>query len=495
MAPRVSALLLAATALAACSPSDSVSPEIGERRSSLTATERLERAEGIRDAAALAGLHNGLLLAGIAEAETGLAHCWSEATWACQGPNSVDCNGGPLISGAADGPCDILQGGLGMFQFDAGTHSETLDREGDRILTIEGSTLAAIDFVANMVIQSRYLENIETRADAIAWMNTVRPWNAGWDLWIKTVTHYYNGCNPDWCSVYDDRYDGYSAAGVRMLTQMGAETWFTRTPSCLPIAAGAESTVIDDENPCFGAGGDPRFWRNEPAGYGDDLLWTTATDEAEVANYALWGLFFEAAGDYELEVFIDGIYAESIQADYAIEHAAGTETVVIDQTQSQGFVSLGIFSFEADQRYVVSIGDNTGEASWEERSLVVDGLRVTRVQSGDPGAGGAGSGGAGSGGSGSGGADSGGADSGGDGLGSGDGSDGGDTSSRHYPGAILGSRFAPGSAGDDGCAVRAPRPGSPGEAAWAGLSAFVAGALALGRRARRRRSRGAKRDA
>jgi hypothetical protein len=400
-----------------------------------------------------------------------------------------------MISGAADGPCDILEGGLGMFQFDAGTHSETLDREGDRILTIEGSTLAAIDFVANMVIKSRYLDNIETRAEAIVWMNTVRPWNAGWDLWIKTVTHYYNGCNPDWCSVYADRYDGYSAAGVRMLYQMGAETWFARAPGCVPIASGAEQVVIDDENACFGAGGDPRFWRNEPAGYGDNLLWTTATDETDVANYAIWGLFYEAAGDYELEVFIDGIYAESTQADYVIEHATGTATVVIDQTQSQDFVSLGIFSFEADQRYLVSIGDNTGEASWEERSLVVDGLRVTRVQSGDPGPGGSGSGGAGSGGAASGGATSGGAASGGDGLGTGDASIEADASWHRYPGAILGSRFAPGSAGDGGCAVRAPRPGSSGEARWARLIAFIAGALVLGRRARHRRSQGAKREA
>ena len=505
--------MAATTCSSACSVSDAPShgPDVGERRSNLSAAQRLERAEGIREAAALAGLYNGLLLAGIAEAETGLAHCWSEATWACQGPSSVDCAGGPLISGAGDGPCDILEGGLGLFQFDAGTHSDTLNREGDRILTIEGSTLAAIDFVVNMVIGSRYLSNISTRNDAIAWMNTVRPWNAGWDLWIKTVTHYYNGCNPDWCNVYQDRYDSYSDAGIRMLTQMGAETWFARAPGCVPMPADVDSRVIDDEDACFGAGGHPLFWRSEDAGYGDDLLWTTATDETETANYAIWGLSFEAGGDYELEVFIDGIYAESVQADYDLEHADGDERVVIDQTQHQGFVSLGVFSFDANQRYLVSIGDDTGEPAWEERGLVVDALRVTRRSGGDPGGGG--TGGSGNGGSGNGGSENGGSENGGaggtggsenggsngpaDGGEPSDGDGGGDHSSvngddeRRYPGAIMGSHFAPETSDEGGCAVQSP--GAPG-ALGAGVAGWATlGLLAMLSASRRRRYRSVRR--
>ena len=476
--------MLTVTCFAACSPETATPPDVGQRRSNLSAAKRLERAEGIRDAAALAGLHNGLLLAGIAEAETGLAHCWSEATWACQGPASVDCDGGPLISGAGDGPCEILQGGLGLFQFDAGTHSETLAREGDRILTIEGSTLAAIDFVSEMVIRSRYIENVDTRDEAIAWMNTVRPWSSGWDLWIKTVTHYYNGCNPDWCDVYEDRYDGYSAAGERMLIQMGAETWFARAPGCVPISAAAEPTIIDDEDACFGAGGDPMFWRNEPAGFGDDLLWTTATDEAKTANYAIWGLSFDAAGDYELEVFIDGVYAESVQADYDIEHAGASQSVVVDQTQSLGFVSLGIFYFEADQRYMVRIGDDTGEPSWQERALVVDALRVTLVERDDPGSGAAGSGAAGSGGAGSGGTGSGGAGSGGTGSDDAFAGAGGRDDERRYPGAVLGSRFASDPSDEGGCAIRAPGASRDRAAPWAALGALALGMLAAARRRR-----------
>ena len=76
------------------------------------------------------GPDNAALLAGIGEVETNFAHCWSEATWACQGPASASCGGGPVIAGASDGPCSAQQGGLGMFQFDSGTFSQTLATYG-----------------------------------------------------------------------------------------------------------------------------------------------------------------------------------------------------------------------------------------------------------------------------------------------------------------------------------------------------------------------------
>ena len=80
----------------------------------LTAAQRKARMELIRDSAAEMGVHNAALLAGIAVSETNFAHCWSEATWACQGPASPSCDGGPVIAGAADGPCAQQQGGLGI---------------------------------------------------------------------------------------------------------------------------------------------------------------------------------------------------------------------------------------------------------------------------------------------------------------------------------------------------------------------------------------------
>jgi hypothetical protein len=168
------------------------------------------RYAAIRNAASARGMRNAYLLAGIANDETNLAHCWSEATWACQGPPSPDCGGGPVIAGAADGPCSIQQGGLGMFQFDAGTFSDTLARYGNDVLTIDGQIRNAIDYATWMVKISVYTTNAETDDKARAWINNYDPNNAALrDQWISTVVRYYNGCQPSW-SCWGPRYQTYS---------------------------------------------------------------------------------------------------------------------------------------------------------------------------------------------------------------------------------------------------------------------------------------------
>lgn len=179
--------------------------------SQLTSGQKAPRYARIRDAARARGIANtGYLLAGIANDETGLAQCWSEATWACQGPSSPDCGGGPVIAGAADGPCYAQQGGLGMFQFDAGTYSETINRYSADVLTVAGQTSHAIDYAVWMVKVSVYTTNAETDAKALAWIQNFDLGNAALrDQWIKTVVRYYNGCQPGW-SCWSSRYQTYS---------------------------------------------------------------------------------------------------------------------------------------------------------------------------------------------------------------------------------------------------------------------------------------------
>lgn len=220
---------LGATLLTACAAPTGEDPDedidtVEDLGSSLTSSQRRERAGRIRDAAAGEGLiGSGWLLAGIADAETQMAHCWYELTWACQGPYSADC-GGPVVAGAGDGPCYLQEGGLGMFQFDAGTFSDTLAREGNRILSIAGNTQAGVDFVVNMVINSVYIGGVSNRAQAIAWMNGVTPTNSRFHPWIQTVTHYYNGCRPSF-SCYSQRYGHYRDNARGVYYEMGASFW------------------------------------------------------------------------------------------------------------------------------------------------------------------------------------------------------------------------------------------------------------------------------
>jgi hypothetical protein len=207
------------------SDEDAIDPaDLATKGSALSAAQRVQRAGQIRDAAFAAGMTEGYLLAGIADSETGMSQCWSELTWACQGPASADCGGGPVVAGAGDGPCADRQGGLGMFQFDAGTYDQTLAREGDRILSIAGNTQAAVDFVVAMVIRSVYISGVDTREQAIAWMNGVRVGNDRWDAWITTVTHYYNGCTPS-ASCFSSRYARYRDHTANIMNEMGASFW------------------------------------------------------------------------------------------------------------------------------------------------------------------------------------------------------------------------------------------------------------------------------
>jgi uncharacterized protein (TIGR03382 family) len=199
--------------------------EVGATAEGLTAAQRRERAGDIRDAAAARGLTQGWLFAGIADAETTMSHCWSELTWACQGPTSPDCGGGPIVAGAADGPCSDRQGGLGMFQFDAGTYDQTLAREGERILTISGNTDAAVDFVIDMVIRSDFVAGVSTASEAIAWMNGVsRTDDVALDAWASTVTRYYNGC-PTTGSCWSERFARYRRIASSVHDEMGATFW------------------------------------------------------------------------------------------------------------------------------------------------------------------------------------------------------------------------------------------------------------------------------
>jgi len=200
---------------AGCAPSEpDDDPEGATDRDdadALSAAQKQPRYERIRAAAREDGIpQNGYLLAGIANDETGLAMCWSEATWACQGPGSPDCGGGPVIAGSADGPCSDQQGGLGMFQFDAGTYGQTLAAYGNDVLTVEGQIRSAVDYVVHMVKVSDYTTNAETDEKALAWLNAFDPNNPTLrDQWIKTVVRYYNGCQPGW-GCWSSRYQTYS---------------------------------------------------------------------------------------------------------------------------------------------------------------------------------------------------------------------------------------------------------------------------------------------
>ena len=336
--------------------------------SELTAEVRRERYRLIRDSAAEMGLYNAALMAGIAISETALAHCQSEATYACQGPASPSCGGGPIIAGAADGPCGDMQGGLGMFQFDAGTYAQTLATYGDSILTIEGNTAQAVSFVAERVQQN--IMGVDDWLGAVGWMNSVPMQGSEPRMqeWASFIVCRYNGCCTTTSATCQMRAAGYRDNAIEAFDEMGAGFWRTET-RCAELPEGG---VIDQRSECYLAAGDPRYWHREAGGYDDDREWTGTTNAATAGNFAQWIIRANRAGMYSIEVHLDGgEHGQSKTATYVIRHAGVVDEIVVDQSAMSGWVSLGDFEFSGEGDEHVMLADNTGEQGFLKRTLKV----------------------------------------------------------------------------------------------------------------------------
>lgn len=337
----------------------------------LSSELRLERATRIRDSAKLVGMTNAVLLAGIGQVETGFAHCWSEATWACQGPHSSSCDG-PVIAGSADGPCSAEQGGLGMFQFDAGTFDDTIATYGASIVTMEGNVEAVVPFLITRAIES--VPGVDTEAEALAWMNSI-PIDADDSLfqeWIYFVSWRYNGCKG--CTSQQAKYrDGT----LLLQEERGAAFWDVSELDDDCASVPAAGRIIEEDDHCYGEEGDSDYWRTEAAGHGGGLMWTVATDSETPSNQATWRLRFDVPGRYELIVFTDdGEFGGSGRATYEVSHAGVTDAIMIDQSSATGWHSLGLFEFDDAEDQHVRLSDNTGEPGVEGMRLMFDALRV-----------------------------------------------------------------------------------------------------------------------
>jgi hypothetical protein len=372
------AAALGSTSIAFAESNSSDDPSWSPGPVTLTAAQRKARAEIIRDTAAAEGMTNAALLAGIGEVETNFAHCWSEATWACQGPVSASCNGGPVIAGAADGPCSYQQGGLGMFQFDAGTYSQTIATYGPVIVTLQGNVDAVIPFLVTRAIQS--VDGVNTEAEALAWMNSIKIQDGDpqYEKWLYFVAWRYNGCMG--CTTQINKYRNGTN---KLRDEFGPDFWNPNAQPavCAPVTAG-EPRVIDDGDGCFSKAGSPTSWWASDKG-ADGACWFTYTnDDPQPANDATWRLEFESDGRYLVEVYTDASVAKTQRARYTVTHVGGTTEVVIDQSATTGYQSLGEFDFVAGAPASVHLGDNTGEVyvSTAKIEIMFDAMRVTHVE-------------------------------------------------------------------------------------------------------------------
>jgi len=287
-----------------------------------------------------------------------------------------------VIAGAGDGPCNLLQGGLGIFQFDGGTFDQTLARDGVEILTIEGNVAHVIPFVTNMVIRSMFIDGVDTEVQALDWMNQVpiQPGDARYEAWISTVTRYYNGCSPT-SSCWMTRRGHYETNTREIDAEMGAAFWgryTTPPPTCLPVPR--EGRTIDETDGCYTDGGAPASWRTEMAGLGGRLRWTYASNAADDDNFAEWQIDLAIPGKYRIEVYTPrSEFFASKHARYIVTRGSERDEVELDQSAVDGFQSIGEYELAAGAAKV-RLGDRTGEPYAQRVKIGFDALRLTRVE-------------------------------------------------------------------------------------------------------------------
>lgn len=191
--------------------------------------------------------------------------------------------------------------------------------------------------------------------------------------WGYFVSWRYNGCKG--CSSQEAKYRD----GTLLLNdEFGADFWAQSTDLCALIPP--EGRTIEEDDLCYRALGPHQFWRGAEGGHAGTFQWTKASDGDSPSNSPIWRLKFESAGDYEVRVYSDGgVYGMSRQAPYLVQYAGGSTLVLVDQSASEGWISLGVFPFDTGDGYQVRLDDNTGEP-WADDpggvKVMFDALRV-----------------------------------------------------------------------------------------------------------------------
>jgi hypothetical protein len=144
----------------------------------------------------------------------------------------------------------------------------------------------------------------------------------------------------------------------------------------LPFSGG----VVDNDSECFVTYGPAQFWRQvDDGGYEGSLVWTNAYESDNPSNWARWNVVLSARGAYDVEVYVDPEWGTHHATRYGIVHAGVEDTVEIDQSTQNGWVSLGEFDFEAGAEQHVSVYDNASGPVEPDQHIAVDAVRLTRI--------------------------------------------------------------------------------------------------------------------
>ncbi len=200
-----------------------------------------------------------------------------------------------------------------------------------------------------------------------------------WDRWTWNASRaagskerMYGGTNPH----VDHLHVELSLDASAMRTP-----WFTG-PRTLPSTAGCDAVPtgggeVRETAPCFSSFGPSAYWRRvSDAGYGGSLLWTNAFQNDTPSNWARWRIDMTTGGTYTVEAYVDPLWGVHRATRYRVR-AGGSETdVIVDQSASDGWASLGEHDFATGGDQWVSVYDNVAGAIAADQHIAVDAIRL-----------------------------------------------------------------------------------------------------------------------
>ncbi len=217
----------------------------------------------------------------------------------------------------------------------------------------------------------------------------VGPWNTRDDYWSlprEGFPDLRRGWPQDHAAYFEGYNGGYAEKGyVRFPTGMDvadgiwwdklgihgdqAEVevtflWLGRDPQAAPPPPA--DILVDDDGSAFQLS--EAIWHHGPdgCGAGGHSFWAPTTTSAQQSKHsARWQPQIPADGLYEVFVHIPvcaSTYPITQQASYLIQHRDGPQTVVINQVQQTGWVSLGRFPFTTGSSGFIELRNLTADA-------------------------------------------------------------------------------------------------------------------------------------
>jgi Tol biopolymer transport system component len=165
----------------------------------------------------------------------------------------------------------------------------------------------------------------------------------------------YSGTN----SYYD--WPGYNNG----YENLNSVAWTVTAHSAEPVY---NDTIIDDVSYNHGfymhnqGTSHMKYYRDKKTGGYNSHFWYTYTSASSTTDtcYVTWTPAISTAANYEVFTYVPSTNANATAARYKVYYSGGSQTVVINQAQSNGWVSLGIFPFAAGTAGYVRLGDAAG---------------------------------------------------------------------------------------------------------------------------------------